>query len=113
MAKKFDKKNREEIIIDMNDFLITYGASILGNDNKDIAQRVYEAGKNGLNNLDKLFKDNGFGRKEKYYDIGEGYISDLYHENPENITDEANKLAKEAMEYLGNNLDKFDHWKAE
>ncbi|MCL0318713.1 hypothetical protein [Apilactobacillus xinyiensis] len=113
MNKKLERKSREDIIIDMNDFLITYGTSILGDENKDIAKRVYAAGKDNLENLDKLFKDNGFGRKEKYYDIGEGYISDLCHETPENISAEADKLAKEAMIYLGNNIEKFDHWKAE
>ncbi|WP_429971474.1 hypothetical protein ACQW5G_02340 [Fructilactobacillus sp. Tb1] len=107
--KKLEKQARQNIIIDMNDFLITYAKSILG-PKPDLAQKVYEAGKNDVDGLDKLFNDAGYGRKQKYEAIAQGFICDFYHIDPAKAKVDADKLAHEAMHYLGKHTEKFNRW---
>ena len=62
-GKKIEIEAREKIVIDMNDFLITYAKTILG-PVPDLAQKIYAAGKNDITGLDQLFNDSGYGRNK-------------------------------------------------
>lgn len=95
----------------MNDFLLEYAAKKLGNKD-NLAEIVFEAGKDDLKGLDDLFKDQGEGRLKSYQAVGEGAISD-----EPSVTDQetaetrSEALTKEAMAYLGKHLQEFDSWK--
>ncbi|WP_413628226.1 hypothetical protein R4B61_03330 [Fructilactobacillus vespulae] len=107
--RKIEHEERMKIIIDMNDFLITYAKSLFG-DSSDLAQKVYDAGKNDITGLDSLFNDSGYGRKERYYALAHGFVVDFYHEDPKAADEEANQITKEAMQYLGKHLNEFNTW---
>lgn len=107
--KKIEKHARQNIIIDMNDFLITYAKTILG-PVPDLAQQVYAAGKNDITGLDQLFNDAGYGRKQKYAAIAQGFVCDFYHMDPADTKDDVTKLVKEAMRYLGKHPEQLNHW---
>ena len=108
-GKKIEKEAREKIVIDMNDFLITYAKTILG-PVPDLAQKIYAAGKNDITGLDQLFNDSGYGRKQKYQAIAQGFVSDFYHTAPDNTKNDVDKLVHEAMQYLGKHSDQLNHW---
>ncbi|ANZ57831.1 hypothetical protein BGL34_03380 [Fructilactobacillus lindneri] len=110
--KKLERQEREKIAIDMNDFLIKYAESILG-PKPDLAQQLYEAGKNDLTGLDKLLEDDGYGRKNQYENLAQGFICDFYHIEPEDGQQEKAELAREAINYLGKNANKFNQWAEE
>lgn len=107
--RKIEKQARQDIIIDMNDFLITYAKTILG-PVPDLAQQVYAAGKDNLSGLDQLFNDAGYGRKQKYEAIAQGFVCNFYHVEPADTKDDVNKLTTEAMRYLGKHPEKLNHW---
>ncbi|WP_395320416.1 hypothetical protein [Fructilactobacillus frigidiflavus] len=107
--KKIEKQARQNIIIDMNDFLITYAKSILG-PVPDLAQQIYAEGKNDVTGLDQLFNDAGYGRKQKYQAIAQGFVCDFYHTAPEDTQAEVDKLVHEAMRYLGKHPEKLNQW---
>lgn len=111
MANK-SKKQREDIMIDMNEFLITYADSILGS-NENVSQRVYDTAKEDLNSLDTLFDDDGFGRQEKFVAIGEGYLRDSEQISGDQLIAETGVLTQDALNYLGNHIDQFEHWRTE
>ncbi len=111
MANK-EKQMRQEVIIDMNEFLVTYAATIL-DPKKNISQIVYNTGKDDLTKLDDLFKDNGFGRTNKFVNIGEGFLVDAEHTVEDAVKDEAQRLAKDAMSYLGSHIDFFETWRTD
>lgn len=108
MAKK--KNYRQEVIIDMIDFLITYGASIIDR-NQNVSQIIFDAAKNDLTNLDDLFKDNGYGRTVKFYEIGKGCLHNSQNYDEETLVAESDKLAKEAVNYLGSHITEFEKWR--
>ncbi|GLB46548.1 hypothetical protein WR164_05270 [Philodulcilactobacillus myokoensis] len=114
--KKYLKQQHHNIIVDMGDFIMQYGDQKLNHSESKLSETIYSAAKNDLKGLDRLFKDKGFGRTEKFFKIGEGYINDMYVNNlrndltPEQIHQKAEALAKEAIEYLGNHPKEFDKW---
>lgn len=58
------KKNmRQEIIIDMDEFIVTYAATLL-DPNENLSQLVYNTAKDDITKWDDLFHDQGFGRKK-------------------------------------------------
>ncbi|QEA31172.1 hypothetical protein [Secundilactobacillus malefermentans] len=107
--KKSEKKSRKMIFTDMNDFLMDYADKKLGH-RPDLAKTVYEAGKTDLTGLDDLFKDNGVGRKEQYTAVGMGFLRDTTDDDPDQAEHTAEKLAKDAMAYLGTHLADFEYW---
>ncbi|WP_140936356.1 hypothetical protein [Apilactobacillus micheneri] len=111
MTKKKILNMEEKIIHDMDDFLVEYGAKKLGND-VDVANKIYETGKSNIKNLDNLFNDQGFGRTEKFYNIGVGYLNDVYDHNSEIVNQKAPEIAKKAFNYLGKNEQALDAWEA-
>ncbi|MCF6514706.1 hypothetical protein GSH19_00700 [Lactobacillus sp. S2-2] len=111
-AKELSKL-RNNIIIDMNDFIIKYAENILDVSKNDLAEQIYEAAKDDVKGLDQLFNDNGYGRTTKYTDIAEGFLCNSNHVGPEEVETEAQKLVNEAIEYLGKNAQSFDQWRAE
>lgn len=111
MANKTTKQHTD-IIIDMNEFLITYAASILGG-NENVSQKVYDTAKDDINKLDTLFDDDGFGRQEKFVAIGEGYLRDSEQISGDQLIEETGALTQEALNYLGNHIDQFEHWRTE
>lgn len=110
MANKV--KQHEAIMIDMNEFLITYAASILGK-NENVSQKVYDTAKDDINKLDALFDDDGFGRQEKFVAIGEGYLRDSEQIDGDQLIEETGELAQEALNYLGTHIEKFERWRTE
>lgn len=116
MAKKSEKKERQAIIIDMNDFLMDYAAIKLGKQH-DLAQRVSAAAKDDLTKLDELFKDNGIGRRTKYLDLAAGFLRDKADAEGEsdnqNFDQESQQLGQEAMAYLASHAQDFDRWEDE
>lgn len=111
MANKTTKQHTD-IIIDMNEFLITYAASILSG-NENVSQKVYDTAKDDINNLDTLFDDDGFGRQEKFVAIGEGYLRDSEQISGDQLIEETGVLTQDALNYLGNHIDQFEHWRTE
>lgn len=111
--KKIERKQRQNIIIDMNDFIIKYAATMLGENKTNLAQQIYEAGKDNVKGLDKLFNDAGYGRKKQYENIAEGYVCNFYHVMPDQTKPEVDRLTKEAMNYLGSHADEFNRWREE
>ncbi|GAY73498.1 hypothetical protein [Lentilactobacillus kosonis] len=108
-----NEKTNQEIILDMDEFLITYAATILNPDD-NVSRIVYDAAKDDLNQLDALFKDNGFGRTNKFYDIGMGHIRDINLDiADEELVKQADSLAKEAITYLGSHTDFFEKWRTD
>lgn len=109
--KKSENELRQNVIVDMNDFLLEYAAKKLGN-REDLAEVVYQAAKDDINGLDTLFKDNGEARKHIYEAVGAGFISDFYAgETPEEVEKQADKLAIDAIHYLGRHEQQLDEWK--
>ena len=106
------RKQRDDIMIDMNEFLITYAASILGKGG-NVSQQVYDTAKDDINNLDTLFDDNGFGREEKFISVGEGYLRDSEHIDGDQLIEETGVLAQDALTYLGNHVGEFERWRTE
>lgn len=111
-AKELSKQ-KNKIMIDMNDFIIKYAENILDVSKNDLAEQIYEAAKEDIHGLDQLFNDNGYGRTTKYTDIAEGFLCNMYHSDPKEIEEEAQKLVTEAIEYLGKNAQSFNEWRAE
>ncbi|NLR10245.1 MULTISPECIES: hypothetical protein [unclassified Levilactobacillus] len=113
MANKNERKARQAIIVDMNDFLMDYAATKLGA-TADLAQQVATAGKTDLTGLDELFKDNGVGRRTKYLDLASGFLrdeADADNDTASTDFDAATKtLAQEAIAYLGNHPQDFNRW---
>lgn len=106
---KKEKEAKHEAIVDMNEFLIKYGNQKLPED-RNIVHTIYDAASKGLENLDDIFQDNGFGRTENFLDVAKGFIVDYYGEDPTKTDRKANELAKEAINYLGRHLDDFVKW---
>ncbi|WP_172187645.1 hypothetical protein [Lentilactobacillus kribbianus] len=107
-----DKKARNNIMIDMNEFLITYAATIL-TDTTNVSQVVFDTAQADLTDLDDLLDDNGFGRQEKFFAIGEGYLRDSENIADDELKVEADQLAHEAIAYLGEHINDFEHWRTE
>ncbi|WP_268912434.1 hypothetical protein [Lentilactobacillus sp. SPB1-3] len=106
-------KTDQEIILDMDEFLITYAATILNPDD-NVSQIVYDAAKDDLNQLDTLFKDDGYGRVNKFYDIGMGHIRDTNLDiTDEELKRQANTLTKDAIHYLGGHIAFFEKWRTD
>ena len=105
------RKRRRDAIVDMDDFLVTYGAEILGINHPQLSKSIANAASNGLRGLDTLFHDNGFGRTQKFFDIGEGFINDAYGITGDQAHQMAIQLSQEAIRFLGTNAQRFDHWK--
>ncbi|GHP14398.1 hypothetical protein YK48G_18230 [Lentilactobacillus fungorum] len=112
MAKTSKKQMRNEIIIDMDEFIVTYAATLL-DPNKNLSQLVYDTAKEDITKLDDLFKDNGFGRKNKFYNIGEGFLRDYDNLDAEEAQKQADQLATEAIDYLGKNVSFFERWRTD
>ncbi|WP_282803543.1 hypothetical protein [Secundilactobacillus kimchicus] len=111
MTKQNESKTRHNVIIDMNDFILEYAARRLGNKN-DLAETVYNAAKNDLKGLDTLFNDQGEAREHVYTAVAEGFISDDQPAlDQAQAKQAADKMAVEAMGYLGSHLSDFDRWK--
>ncbi|MTV82050.1 hypothetical protein [Secundilactobacillus folii] len=109
--KKSESALRQSVIVDMNDFLLEYASKKLGNRN-DIAEVVYQAAKDDLHGLDTLFKDQGEAREHIYKAVGEGFLSDFYaNESQEEVAKQADKLALDAIHYLGHHEGELDDWK--
>ncbi|MBW1605243.1 hypothetical protein [Lactobacillus sp. Sy-1] len=113
MKSKVEREERKKAIVDMNSFLLTYAVNILPSGTKDIAGTVYNATKYDLKNLDALFKDGGIGRTLKFTDIAAGCARNLYDLEPDKAEEEGKKITAEAIEYLGDNIDSFNHWLGE
>ena len=112
MAKKNEKKTRQAIIVDMNDFLMDYAATKLGRQ-PDLAQKVADAGQADLTGLDQLFKDDGVGRRTKYLELAAGFLRDEAGNDtglPQDPESGSEQLAKEAIAYLGSHTTDFDRW---
>ena len=108
---RYLKKENKKVIVDMNDFLVTYGAEILGEESQHLAQRIYQAGATNLKGLDQLFHDHGFGRKQKYINIAEGFVRDLYSYQGSQVKAAAHHLTRAAMRNLGAHANKYNYWK--
>ncbi|WP_341778904.1 hypothetical protein [Levilactobacillus sp. HBUAS70063] len=113
MANKSERKARQAMIVDMNDFLMDYAATKLGA-KADLAQQVATAGKNDLTGLDDLFKDNGIGRRTKYLDLASGFLRDEADADGDAASTDfaaaTQTLAKEAIAYLGSHPQEFNRW---
>lgn len=112
MARKSKRKEIREIIIDMNEFIVTYAATLL-DPSQNLSQLIYETAKDDLTKMDDLFKDNGFGRKNKFVNIGEGFLRDWQGLDEAEAKQQADQLAKEAIDYLGKNADFFETWRTD
>lgn len=114
MSKQKQQK-RESVMKDMNEFLVMYASQHLNNDseNSNLAEIIYNTIKdNKLENLDKLFNDNGIARTENYKDIARGFIIDFYNpKNQEEVNNLTNELVKDAIKYLGQHLKELDQWR--
>lgn len=106
---KKEREARQEVIIDMNEFLIKYGNKKFPKD-LNIVTTIYEAAKKGLDNLDVLFEDDGFGRTENFLAVAKGFLVDYYRMDPKDTDEKANALGEEAIAYLGKHLDEFIKW---
>lgn len=104
-----EKDARKEAMIDMDEFLIKYGNKIIPHQ-EDLVKTLYETASNGLEALDELFKDDGFGRTENFLDVAKGFLVDYYNMDPKDTDVEAEKLGREAIDYLGKHLDDFIKW---
>lgn len=109
--KKSERELKESVIVDMNDFLMEYGAKKLGN-REDLAEVIYNAAKDDIKGLDTLFKDNGEAREKIYKAVGEGFLSDYEGDkSADQINEESKSLVHQAINYLGKNEKKMDDWK--
>ncbi|UQS86273.1 hypothetical protein MOO44_04945 [Nicoliella spurrieriana] len=113
MKTKIEREERQKAIVDMNSFLLTYAVNILPSGNGNIAGTVYDAMKNDLTGLDALFNDGGIGRTLKFTDIAAGCARNLYDLDPEAAEAEGQRITTEAVNYLGNNINSFNHWLSE
>lgn len=104
-----EKDARRDAMIDMDEFLIKYGNKTIP-DQKDLVKTLYETAQGGLEALDDLFQDNGFGRTENFLDVAKGFLVDYYNMDPKDTDREAEKLGQEAIVYLGKHLDDFIKW---
>ncbi len=111
MAEK-ERQREKDIMVDMCEFIVTYAATIL-DPAENVSQQVYEAAKDDLKKLDTLFRDNGFGRTNKFYDIGEGFLRDYRNLEGDEAQSEADRLAQDAIDYLGKHVDYFETWRTE
>ncbi|MFD1548776.1 hypothetical protein [Levilactobacillus fuyuanensis] len=113
MANKSERKARHAMIVDMNDFLMDYAASKLG-EKSDLAQQVAAAGKSDLTGLDDLFKDNGVGRRTKYLDLASGFLRDEADADkadaPSDFDAATKALGQEAIDYLSSHPQEFNRW---
>ena len=110
--KRYFKKEDMKAIIDMDDFLVTYAATVLGEGDPNLSQKVYRAGSNNLQGLDRLFHDNGFGRIHKYVEVAQGFVSDLYNNlDKQAARAKVHSIIHQAMAYLGAHAKEFNHWK--
>ncbi|WP_283678942.1 hypothetical protein [Lentilactobacillus sp. Marseille-Q4993] len=110
MAKQ---NRRRDVIIDMNEFLITYAATIL-NPADNISADLYNVAKQDYTKIDDLLKDNGYGRKNKFYNIGVGFLRNSTPGiSDDDLATEADKLAKEAIDYMGKNEQFFETWRTD
>lgn len=109
MAKKNMKR---EIMIDMNQFIVTYAATLL-DPSENLSQQIYDAAKSDIIGMDKLFNDNGFGRKNKFFNIGEGFLRDYKGLDADQAKPQAEQLAKDAIDYLGKNVNFFETWRTD
>lgn len=103
--KKIERQERAKVIIDMNDFLIKYAESILG-PKPDLAQQLYQAGKDEISGIDQLLQDDGFGRKDKYEDIATGFVYNFYQVDSATNKQVAKELVQEAIRDMGKNAKK-------
>lgn len=106
------KNRKQDIIIDMDEFIVTYAATLL-DPKKNLSQIVYDAAKDDITKLDDLFKDNGFGRQNKFFNIGEGFVRDYDGLDAEEAKTRATQLANEAIDYLGKNTAYFERWRTD
>ena len=111
MAKKKQREARHQAIVDMNDFLFNYAHKTLPDVPLDqLAEKVISAAKPDLKGLDGLFHDNGIGREDNFYAIGLGFVKDYYDLGGEQAKQETDKLAEEALAYLGGHSSDFVRW---
>lgn len=109
--KKSERELKESVIVDMNDFLMEYGAKKLGN-RDDLAEVIYKAAKDDVKGLDTLFKDNGEARERIYKAIGQGFLSDYESgKSAEQIDQDSESLVQQAIHYLGKHEKDLDNWK--
>ncbi|KRK96954.1 hypothetical protein FD04_GL001810 [Secundilactobacillus odoratitofui DSM 19909 = JCM 15043] len=109
--KKSENEIRQNVIIDMNDFLLEYGTKKLGH-RDDLAEVIYQAAKDDLHGLDTLFKDQGEARQHVYEAVGEGFIADYFSDLSESeIAAKTDELALDAIKYLGKHEQELDAWK--
>lgn len=109
--KRSESQMRDAVIVDMNDFLLEYGAKKLGN-RSDLAEVIYKAAKDDPKGLDELFHDQGEARQKVYEAVGEGFISDFFAtESPEEVKKQADQLTIDAIKYLGSHERQLDDWK--
>ncbi|KRM36497.1 hypothetical protein FC83_GL002369 [Agrilactobacillus composti DSM 18527 = JCM 14202] len=106
---KKEKEARKDTIVDMNESLIQYGSQKLPQETH-VVQKIYDTAKAGLENLDVLFNDNGFGRTENFLDVAKGFLVDFYDLDPKETDTKAAALAQEAIDYLGKNMNDFIKW---
>lgn len=109
MAKQ---NRRRDIIVDMNEFIVTYAATLL-DPSQNLSKLIYDTTKDDITKMDDLFKDNGFGRKNKFINIGEGFLRDWKGLDEEEAKQQADQLAKDAIDYLGKNTDYFETWRTD
>ncbi len=109
--KKSEKALKDSVIVDMNDFLMEYGAKKLGN-RDDLAEIIYNAAKDDVKGLDSLFKDGGEAREHIYKAVGEGFLSDYESgTSADELDKESESLVQEAISYLGKHEKDLDDWK--
>lgn len=109
--KKSERELKESVVVDMNDFLMEYGAKKLGN-RDDLAEVIYNAAKDDVKGLDTLFKDNGEARERIYKAIGQGFLSDYESDkSADQIEQDSESLVHQALSYLGKHEKQLDDWK--
>jgi len=113
VANKNERAERHAIIVDMNDFLMDYAAEKLGKQ-PNLAQKVATAAKTDLTGLDRLFKDDGAGRRTKYLDLAAGFLRDEADadegDQKHDFTADSEALGSEAIAYLASHTQDFDRW---
>ncbi|QBP17769.1 hypothetical protein [Acetilactobacillus jinshanensis] len=108
--KRYEKKEDKKAIIDIDNFIVTYGEQVLGS-RPDLTQTIYKACKGNLKGLDKLFKDQGFGRIHKFVEIAQGYVSDMYELDGKAAEPKVNFIIHQAIAYLGSHAKDLNKWK--
>lgn len=96
----------------MDEFIVTYAATLL-DPSQNLSKLIYDTARDDLTKMDELFKDNGFGRQNKFVNIGEGFLRDWKGLDEADAKQQADQLAKDAIDYLGKNADYFETWRTD